>query len=323
MPELSHHEVFQRRNLPRPWGKQEPHGRIRRGFAFGTLILAFAAGDLANVQAAKPPGIATDAGVAAPASATNRPWSRIVMIGASMTAGFTMKEPLGGTNTPHFRLSHYVDAAVASPHEKVRNLATPAFFLQPKTIGKRQIDEALKAEPTLLIGGDFLFWFCYGKLRTNENRIERFEAGLKLIENVSCPFLLGDIPDASAAKGGILSTNEIPPPAIIDAANRRLRAWAASRTNVVIMPLANFMRVAMANQPITLRGHTWPEGSTREFLQEDKLHPSARGCALLALAMLDTFQSKYPASDGEIRWNIDEVFRLGFNSPRKTERGAK
>ncbi len=293
---------------------------IWRWFGLATLILAFTAADPSNAQAQKPPVTATDSEAAAPSRATNGPWGRIVMIGASMTAGFTFAEPFGGTNTPHFRLSRYVDAAVASPHEKVRNLGNAAFFLQPGTIGKRQIDQALKAQPTLLIGGDFLFWFCYGQLRTNEDRLQRFETGLKLIENVSCPLLLGDIPDASAARGGILGTNEIPPPAIIDAANQRLRAWAASRTNVMIMPVASFMRAAIANKPITVRGQTWPEGSTRQFLQDDRLHPSARGCALLALVMLDTFQSRHPArTNGEVRWNIEEVFRLGFNPPPKPE----
>jgi hypothetical protein len=295
---------------------------IWRWFGLATLILAFVAAGPSNAQAQKPPVTATDSEAAASASATNRPWDRIVMIGASMTAGFTITEPLGGTNTPHFRLSRYVDAAVASPHEKVRNLGFAGFFLQPGAMGKRQVDQAIKAQPTLLIGADFLFWFCYGQVRTNEDRLQRFETGLKLLQNISCPLLLGDIPDASAARGGILSAKEIPPPAIIDAANQRLRAWAASRTNVVIMPVASFMRAAMANQPITVRSQTWPEGSTREFLQDDKLHPSARGCALLALAMLDTFQSRHPApANGEIRWNIEEVFRLGFNPPPKPESG--
>jgi hypothetical protein len=315
-----------KRSLREPWSPFEAERKkpvsIWRWFGLATLTLALTAAGPSNTRAQKSPVTATDSEAVAPASATNRPWGRIVMIGASMTAGFTITEPFGGTNTPHFRLSRYVDAAVASPHEKVRNLGTATFFLQPSAIGKRQVNQALKAQPTLLIGGDFLFWFCYGRVRTNEDRLQRFETGLKLIENISCPLLLGDIPDASAAKGGILSTNEIPPPAIIDAANRRLRAWAASRTNVVIMAVANFMRAAMANQPITVRGQTWPEGSTREFLQDDKLHPSARGCALLALAMLDTFQSRHPVpANGEIRWNIEEVFRLGFNPPPKPESG--
>jgi hypothetical protein len=43
---------------------------------------------------------------------------------------------------------------------------------------------------------------------------------------------------------------------------------------------------------------------------------------LLALVMLDTFQSRHPTSaNGEIRWNIEEVFRLGFNPPPKPESG--
>ena len=50
------------------------------------------------------PGVAADAGNAS----TNRLWQKIVLVGASASAGFTVSEPLGGTNTARLRLSRYV-----------------------------------------------------------------------------------------------------------------------------------------------------------------------------------------------------------------------
>jgi lysophospholipase L1-like esterase len=70
------------------------------------------------------------------------------------------------------------------------------------------------------------------------------------------------------------------------------------------------MRAAMANQALTVHGNILPAGETRMLLQDDKLHPSASGCAALAVAVLDVVQSKEPApSTAGVRWDPKEVFR--------------
>src|SRR5262249_17840628 len=48
------------------------------------------------------------------------PWSRIVMIGASASAGFNESEPFGGPTTSKLRLNRYLDAALQTSHEPVR-----------------------------------------------------------------------------------------------------------------------------------------------------------------------------------------------------------
>ncbi len=253
--------------------------------------------------------------VAAEPAAARPPWGRIVMVGASATAGFTETEPLGGPTTPQYHLSRYLDAALAVPHEPVRNFGDRLFFVQPETVGRYQIEQALKARPTLVVGVDFLFWFCYGDGPAEKDRLQRFEKALNLLEAVPCPLVVGDIPDATGAADTLLSADQIPRIETMSAANRRLREWAASRPRVVIVSLSGFMRTVMANQALTVRGYTLPEGKTRLLLQSDKLHPSPRGCSVLALAILDAFQSTRPAgSADQIRWDPKEVFRLGFNA---------
>jgi len=246
-------------------------------------------------------------------TAAKPPWGRIVMVGASVTAGFTASEPLGGPNTPQYCLSRYVDAAVAVPHESTRNLAHAMFFIQPDAEGRRQIDQAIQAGPTLVIGLDFLFWFCYGQGRTENERLQHFEKGLELLEAVRCPLVVGDIPDASAAANRVLNASEIPSIQTRSAANRRLKEWAAKRPKVVILPLSGFMRAVTADQALTIHGLTLPAGKTHVLLQDDQLHPSPPGCAVLALAILDAFQSTRPGpSSGEVRWNPKEVFRVAI-----------
>src|SRR5437660_2169066 len=282
----------------------------RRAAWLAVLVMALLGSAVVTAKAQHEPKPASTPH--AETNAAKPTWGRIVMVGASATAGFTESEPLGGPTTPQYRLSRYVDAALLAPHEPVQNFGDRLFFVQPDAAGRYQIEQALKAKPTLLVGIDFLFWFCYGDGPTDKDRLQRFENGLKLLEAVPCPLVLGDIPDASGASNDMLPADQIPSAETMSAANRRLKQWAATRRQVVIVSLSGFMRTAMANQALTIHGHTVPEGKTRDLLQSDKLHPSALGSAVLALAILDALQSTRPAhSAAEVRWNPKEVFRLG------------
>jgi hypothetical protein len=247
--------------------------------------------------------------------ATNAPkslWHRVVLVGASVSAGFTESEPFGGPKTSQYRLSRYLDAAVSTRHEPPRNLGSSLIFLQPEALGRQQIEQAIEAEPTLVVGLDFLFWFCYGEGRSDEERRQRFETGLKLVEAIKCPLILGDIPDASAAVNGMLRPDQIPSTQAMASANRRLNEWAAGRKHVAIVRLSDFMRAATANQSVTIHGHTWREGTTRAFLQDDKIHPTARGCVVIALAALDVLCSKQPGTLAtEVCWDPEQVLRRG------------
>lgn len=247
-----------------------------------------------------------------PGAVAASPWERMVVVGASVSAGFTLNEPLGGPQTPRLRLSRYLDAAVAMPHEPVRSFATTLLFLQPEAAARHELAEAQQARPTLLFGIDFLFWFCYGQDHSEADRLRRFDDGLKLLEGFHCPMVLGNIPDASSAVNRMLSPGQIPKPETLAAANRRLKAWAAGRTNVVILPLAALMRSVLANQAIKVHRHWLPKGQTRSLLQADRLHPTARGAAFLAVELLDAFAATLPKPpEHKIHWDIDKVLRLG------------
>lgn len=240
------------------------------------------------------------------------------MVGASASAGFVESEPLGGPNTARYRLSRYVDAALLAPHEQVRNLANTLFFVQPEVLGRNQINEALKAGPTLVVGLDFLFWFCYGEGSTDPERLRRFEKGLRMLEAIAGPLVVGDIPDASGAAEDMLGPEQIPSARAMAAANQRLREWAAPRKNVAVVPLSKFMRAATANQALTIHRQTLRKGQTQPLLQRDRLHPSPLGCAVLALTVLEAGLSTGPtARSADVRWNPNEVLRLATGAPAK------
>jgi len=168
----------------------------------------------------------------------------------------------------------------------------------------------LTNNPTLIVGLDFPFWFCYGEGETDEDRLQRFDQGLKLLETVPCPLVIGDIPDASAAVNKMLRPDQMPSLKAIASANQRLKAWAASRRQVTLVGLSEFMRNVMANRAITIRDYTLPAGQTRMLLQNDTLHPTPPGCAVLALAALDAFQATRPGvPSGEFLHDPKEIFR--------------
>jgi hypothetical protein len=237
-------------------------------------------------------------------------WTRMVIIGASVSRGFTASEPFGGPRSKEYALDRYLSAAVLAPHDPPQNLANALFFMMPDDMAHEQIRRSLTNQPTLVIGIDFLFWFCYGRGQTDRDRQAHFEKGLKLLEALDCPLIVGDIPDASGAVNRMLSPDEIPSREVREAANRRLKDWAAQHKQVTVVPLAEFMRAVAANRAWSGHDFTLARGTTRSLLQDDRLHPNQRGCAVLAVSILDAFLAAHPSLDAsQVRWDPDQVLR--------------
>ena len=242
--------------------------------------------------------------------AADSPWARVVMIGASASAGFVLDEPLGGAETTRCKLNYYFDAAIQPTHTPVKNLGSALMFINPEAFAPLQVEAATNSHPTLIIGVDFLFWFCYGDGSDDAARAARFETGLKLLEQIHCPIVVGDIPDASyATNTGIISAAQVPSETARRAANERLKQWAKAH-HVTVVPLAEFMRAVKANEAVKMHDGTLPAGKTRSLMQADGLHPTPQGAAVLSLGILDALvksQKKFPTS--EVDWNPQAVFQ--------------
>jgi hypothetical protein len=219
-------------------------------------------------------------------------FERIVVLGASIGAGFDCTTPFGGPQTREYQFSHYLEAALVDRHQPIVTHANVVLFLNATHGMETQIAATIAAKPSLVIGLDALFWFCYGSGREPEQRTEFFEAGLRFLERVDVPLVVGDLPDASAAVGRVLSPAQMPPIETLEKCNERLKRWAAARGNVTIFPLAELMARASKDEALTLGDQVWEAGRTRALLQRDLLHPARHGLAALAIATLEAARPK-------------------------------
>jgi len=249
-----------------------------------------------------------------PLAAAELSLDRVVVIGASVSRGFTASQPFGGEKASRLRLDRYLDAALTAEHGPIVNDANHLLFQSAETEAKRQLARLQKRDPTVVVALDFLFWFLYGEPSNTGDRLRLFDRGLELLAEIECPLVIGDIPDASAAIGHMLSAPMVPDAATRSEANRRLGDWARVRPWVSIVPLSRFMGSAQRNEEIRLGDQTWPAGRSRELLQPDRLHPGPEGCTALALAVLSSLQS-HGLPKTAVEWRPERVLREALPKP--------
>lgn len=206
---------------------------------------------------------------------------RVAILGASLSQGFGARPGWGAA----FAASRAIPPEVVSEH------CTLFFFAKPVEHGTSLAEKARAADPTLVLAVDFLFWFGYGavdisggKLASEDDRLRLLDRGLSLLEPFTCPLVIGDFPDASPAVGKILAPEQMPAPKTLAALNKRVGDWAATRTNVVVLPLAEWMAQIRHGRTIRIGAHEFGKEAAAEWLQKDQLHPTSEG--LIALAML-------------------------------------
>ena len=226
-------------------------------------------------------------------------YARVHVIGASASAGFGVRPPVE-RGTPG-RLSALTLAQVAecagNGSCRVTGDATGLFFASPLSAGTEQVEVllAMDPRPTVVFADDFLFWFTYGALAVDGNRtpitdesqrLRMLESGLALLDRVveaQLPLVVGDIPDMSAAVGRMLSRMQMPKPDTLARANERIRAWAAGKPRVAVLPLARLVEELRSGKPFDAGRRSWSEATDGPLIQRDQLHPTFAGTvALLA-----------------------------------------
>ncbi len=222
------------------------------------------------------------------------PLDRVVVLGASLSAGFGNLLPL------HMILRKAFPERKWTP-KTLENRATSLFFLQPLATGKFQVDKALDFKPTLAVGLDFLFWYLYGQI-PEKARLGRLEKGLKQVERLGkIPVLLGDIPDMHGASPDMLPPDAIPSRETLKQANRRIHAWAKKHANILLFPLAEFTEKTKAKgwilkpQPGEKPAFQPLHLTSAQLLQKDRLHPSRAGAWLLGRLLVQFMEKRFPA----------------------------
>lgn len=204
-----------------------------------------------------------------------RLFDRILVIGASASAGFGQNQDLGVVTA----------AALGQKSSDVMNLASGGFFARPLRNGQRVMERAVEYDPTLVIAIDFPFWFAYGRRRDSQ-RSEFLAQGLELLNSLDCPIILGGIPDMTDAIGLMLTRSLVPAVEVQAELDSQVRTWANDR------PLVRFYDIRTSEKKTRagsteLLGQPWPpEGAP--LLQPDRLHPTLVG---LVGILLDAFHA--------------------------------
>ncbi|MAE76107.1 MAG: hypothetical protein CMJ85_04455 [Planctomycetes bacterium] len=230
---------------------------------------------------------------------------RVAVIGASLSDGFGA--------TPLSRLLNKAIAGKAG-RQPVARLASSMFFARPLVGGRQQIDRAIKREATLVVGADYLFWYAYGfpggirqragkavELRTTDRagrdlaiRGWQLAQGLAELERLDVRVVIGDLPDMTGAHPMMLKPAQIPSRATLDKLNERIRAWAAPRKNVLLLPMAEWMtqlRAGKLSLPNRKGGGEPIRLSAEKMMSWDRLHPTKLGTVVFCSLLVDKLRS--------------------------------
>jgi len=239
---------------------------------------------------------------------------RIVVLGASFSAGFGLQPDAGS----RIGLSDIVDATILVPHETVSATASLFFFASPDSIGEKLTAKVVAADPTLVVALDYLFWFGYGVQPSDEERLRHLDKGLLSLESISCPLLLGDIPDMRAASepaspGGVpplLTADQVPSAQALASLNARIRSWAAERKEVVVVPVASWIDRLRSGEVIEIHGNRWGGAEGGKLIGPDRLHPTLEGAVALWVAGLERLvAARKDLSPPAFDWDAKSIAR--------------
>jgi len=216
---------------------------------------------------------------------------RVAVVGASISAGMGLGRdgnPFDGSRT----LSTVIEASLTGKHEPVANHASLMFFTQPEQLGPQSVTAGLKADPTLIVAIDYLFWFGYGSyLKDEAERLALLEKGLKSLEPVTCTLLLGNMPNMKMAVDSphsMLPAEALPASESLAKMNERITAWARERKHVVLVDSAALVDKVQKGEEIQVGNNRWAPGSAVKLLQADRLHTTLEGTVATWLYAVET-----------------------------------
>ncbi|MBI5490083.1 MAG: SGNH/GDSL hydrolase family protein [Deltaproteobacteria bacterium] len=231
--------------------------------------------------------VAAETSAAAEASPTielpSLPFDRIAVIGASVSAGFGS-----------IRVAKALEEMIRTPHQ-TGDFAQVFFFQDPFGEGTRQVDRALEFRPTVVYALDFLFWYAYGSGWTLADREHNVDLGLRQLERLDAPLLVGDVPDMTGAADWMLDPGQIPPPPELAALNARIRRWAETHPNAILLPLSEWTAPLHATAPVVV-DDTGRTVAPRELMAPDGLHPNAAGVRYLLRQIHFRASAQFPGS---------------------------
>lgn len=222
-------------------------------------------------------------------------WKQPVIIGASLSNGYHHQERIGGPKSDALALDHYLKKHLPKQDTQITNLSNRLSFISPVFISHNQLYDASKLSPSVIIAVDQLFWHLYGRYPNTKTRLKTFQNALDKLDQIDCPLVVGNIPDASKAVRLMLSASQVPKLETINKANEILTEWVKKRLQhnkqTAIVDLSHFMKICLADEEIKLNNIVYPAGSTKAFLQRDMLHPTPLGVTAISHAVMDALHT--------------------------------
>ena len=221
---------------------------------------------------------------------------RVAVMGASASAGYGVVvevEQDGNRKKTGVNLTDIFQAAC--DHEEIvfLDLSSGLFFLRPISYAQAAVTRAKIWRADLVLGIDFLFWCLYGnddgkggRLESEAQRLDKLEMGLKILDELEVPVIVGDIPDMTQIGGYLLSKSQRPTQENVQKANKRIHEWASTRPNVEVVGLHDFIVHVHARESFEIGPHSWDIANEDiEIIGQDQLHPSLDGLIALAQAL--------------------------------------
>lgn len=251
---------------------------------------------------------------------------RVVVVGASVSGGYGLQPEIKAAVS----LGDFLDCMLSGERRPTVDLGDVWLFRDPGAKAPKMVEQALAAEPTLVIAIDFLFWFGYTSWTSGPDRLADLQRGLALLERFDCPLVVGTFPDMTIATQGmspygfpLIVDHMIPSPSERERLNARVREWAQARGGkVLVFPLDGLVQRMIRGEEIALRSNEWPAGSRNRLLQSDLLHPKAEGTICLLIHVLDFMvQAREDLDEGQVEWSA-EAIRARLLEATREERGT-
>ena len=232
--------------------------------------------------------------------------NRVVVTGASITAGYGVITPpvKGDLGAYPVNMKHIMEGMITSKHEDVAYFGDLLFFKNTRANAKGFIEKIKEYKPTLVVGIDFLFWFGHGTPPKDVDvpayRMEKLQFALELLEQLSVPVIVGNLPDVRGAVVKMLSANQVPTKETLQKLNERIHLWGKSHEHVTIIDTRDLWSKALRGEEIVLFDFTWPEGSQRTLLQGDMLHTTLEGTVAASLLVAKATKTDCMETDPKV-----------------------
>ena len=205
-------------------------------------------------------------------------------------------------------------AVIAASHTTPLLLGDSGVFIDPDAALSDQVAAAAAWSPSVVIAVDWLFWPVHQSLPSDlpakeraTRRLASVEAALAELDRFTCPIVIGDVPEMKRAAGHLLREEHDPGDEVRAEANRRLAAWATARPNRFVLPVSELADAVNAGTPIEAGGFLYRNGEAQRLLQQDGLHATPEGLAVLMAAAADRLVEEGLATESDRRQDLGEI----------------